>query len=443
MNQHSPLVRAFATAILFGTIAAGWTPSAWGQDPAPMDPFPDSILSACPPAPAPGPLYLKKGDRLAICGDSITEQKIYSRLIETYLTVCVPDLKVTVRQYGWSGETAEGFLRRMTNDCLRFKPTIATTCYGMNDFKYRPYDDANGTWYEERYAAVAQAFKAADARVVLGSAGCVGKVASWVKTAGGTVVDHNASLARFRNHALAIAEREGVRFADVFRPLVIAGREGRRQFGPDFAIAGKDGVHPGGAGHLVMAYAYLKAMGLDGDLGAIRVDLKAGKAEAAGGHRVDGVQDGVVTLTSHRYPFCVNGSTNTDDSIRAGAALVPFHADLNRLTLIVRNGTAARYRITWGTESRSYAAARLAEGVNLAGEFAVNPFSEAFVRVDAAVGAKQAYETEQIKKIFHGPEGKADMEAAVKRTEEIRAPLATAIETAFVPVTHTLKIEAE
>src|SRR4051812_6869341 len=53
------------------------------------------------PAPQPAGLVLKNGDRLAICGDSITEQKMYSRLMETYLTVCVPDLGITVRQYGW------------------------------------------------------------------------------------------------------------------------------------------------------------------------------------------------------------------------------------------------------------------------------------------------------------------------------------------------------
>ena len=49
-------------------------------------------------APRPPGLLLKKGDRLAICGDSITEQKMYSRIIETYLTVCMPDLNVSVRQ---------------------------------------------------------------------------------------------------------------------------------------------------------------------------------------------------------------------------------------------------------------------------------------------------------------------------------------------------------
>lgn len=34
------------------------------------------------------------------------------------------------------------------------------------------------------------------------------------------------------------------------------------------------------------------------------------------------------------------------------------------------------------------------------------------------------------------------MEAAVKKTEAERAPLAAAIKTAFVPVTHTIRIEA-
>src|SRR5215831_491023 len=88
-------------------------------------------------APQPSELLLRPGDRLAICGDSITEQKMYSRLMEDYLTMCVPQLEVSVRQYGWSGERAPGFLARMTNDCLRFHPTIATTCYGMNDHEYR------------------------------------------------------------------------------------------------------------------------------------------------------------------------------------------------------------------------------------------------------------------------------------------------------------------
>ena len=65
-------------------------------------------------------------------------------MLETYPTACLPELEITCRQYGWSGEQAAGFLKRMENDVLRFKPTIATTCYGMNDFRYVPYDEARG-----------------------------------------------------------------------------------------------------------------------------------------------------------------------------------------------------------------------------------------------------------------------------------------------------------
>src|SRR2546425_9370968 len=131
----------------------------------PNDPFFAKFNPKATPKPA--GLLLQKGDRLAICGDSITEQKMYSRIVETYLTVCVPELEITARQYGWSGETASGFLARMTNDCLRFKPTIATTCYGMNDHRYRAYEESIGKLYREKQTAIVRAFKAHGARVVL------------------------------------------------------------------------------------------------------------------------------------------------------------------------------------------------------------------------------------------------------------------------------------
>src|SRR4051794_12549055 len=128
--------------------------SAQTSDQRPYEP----ALEKFRPSDAPKPfgLVLRPGDRLAICGDSITEQKMDSRLMEDYLTMCVPDLNVTVRQYGWSGERAPGFLARMTNDCLRFKPTIATTCYGMNDHEYRPYEDRIGQTYREKSKAIVE-----------------------------------------------------------------------------------------------------------------------------------------------------------------------------------------------------------------------------------------------------------------------------------------------
>src|SRR5436190_6160292 len=92
---------------------------------------------------------LEKGDLLAICGDSITEQKLYSVFIEDYLLMCRPDLNVRSMQFGWGGETSWGFLARMENDVLRFKPTIATTCYGMNDGGYAALSQERGNHYRQ------------------------------------------------------------------------------------------------------------------------------------------------------------------------------------------------------------------------------------------------------------------------------------------------------
>ncbi len=162
-----------------------------------LEPLPDHPhFSAFKPlkAPAREEPVLRHGDRVAICGDSITEQKMYSRIMETYLTVCVPQLDVTVRQFGWSGERAPGFYSRMANDVLRFEPTLATTCYGMNDHLYRPYTEEIGRVYRDNALAIIKDFKRQGVRVIQGSAGTVGKMPSWVRSAQGTVEDLNLGL---------------------------------------------------------------------------------------------------------------------------------------------------------------------------------------------------------------------------------------------------------
>lgn len=391
-------------------------------------------------APLPTGLWLKSGDRLAICGDSITEQKMYSRILETYLTVCVPQWGIKVRQYGWGGETAPGFLARMTNDCLRFKPTLVTTCYGMNDHGYRAYEPPIGQRYREATTAILRSFKQAGARVVLGSPGCVGPKVPWSKS---TSEEMNLNLCTLRNLDIETAAMENVRFADVFWPMFTAGFDAQRKYGADYLIAGKDAVHPDWAGHLVMAYAFLKSLGLDGHIGSFHVDLANDRATVSPGHKVRGWSKGELTLRSTRYPFCAAGDLNRDNSIRSGMTLVGFNPELNRLMLTVTGASAGQYKVTWGETTRTYSAAQLAQGINLAEDFVTNPFSEPFKKVDDAVAAKQAYETRQIKTLFHGDEARLEMDGTVALTEKVRTRLAKAITAAFVPVTHTIRIVAE
>jgi lysophospholipase L1-like esterase len=417
-------------------------------------------------APTPSGLVLKMGDRLAICGDSITEQRMYSRLMEDYLTMCVPQLKVSVRQFGWSGEKVPGFLARMTNDCLRFQPTIATTAYGMNDFEYRPYEDRIGLAYETNSAKMVDVFKTHRVRVILGAPSDVSKMPSWVKSASGTVDDLNLSLCQLRNIDVELSRKERVGFADVFWPMLTGGFVGRQRYGTNYGIPGNDGVHPHWAGHTLMAYAYLKALGLDGDIGTFTVDLKRNKMKVSKGHQVVSSKPGEYEIESSRYPFCPcvpaaqtpasypvcgQDDLDSDNSIASGMILVPFNQELNRLTLLVKNASASRYQITWGGESKTFPAEELAKGINLAAEFHANPFGEAFAKVDAAVAAKQAYETKEMKDLFR-PAGNhrptmsqiiAQTEQVVGEAEKEHAVLAEAVEAAFLPVRHVIEIIAQ
>jgi lysophospholipase L1-like esterase len=425
MKRQLALALSFALTTTFLSAATALVP------PKPDEPF----FAKFNPKPAPQPegLLLKKGDKLAIIGDSITEQKMYSRVMETYLTVCVPQLEITARQYGWGGETAPGFLSRMTNDCLRFEPTIATTCYGMNDHGYRAYEPQIGDRYRKAQTAIVKSFKANGVRVVLGSPGCVSKKAEAL----------NLNLCELRNIDIDLAAQEQVAFADVFWPMLTAERVAKARYSTGYAIAGNDGVHPGWSGSFVMAYAFLRAFGLDGEIGTYTVDLGAGTAKASAGHEVVSAKAGELQIKSTRYPFCATGDVKSDNSIRSAMTLVPFNQELNRLMLIAKNGAAQNYKVTWGENSKSYTAAQLAAGVNLAEDFAVNPFSKAFEKVEAAVLAKQNYETTQIKTMFHGLEFKLEPETMTKLTERVRAPLAANIAKSFAPVTHTIQITAE
>jgi hypothetical protein len=252
------------------------------------------------------------------------------------------------------------------------------------------------------------------------------------------------NLCELRNIDIDLAQSEGVGFADVFWPMFTRDYSAREKYGKDYAVAGKDGVHPGWAGQLVMAYAFLKGLGLDGEIGTYTIDVAHSKATVSKGHELLSFKDGVAEIKSERYPFCAAGGDVTkDDNIRSGMTLVPFNEDLNRLMLVVKNPSAQNYKVTWGAATKTFSSEQLSKGVNLAAEFETNPFSEAFKKVDEAVAAKQNYETRQIKELFHGPEGHADKEMTADLTEKTRSPLAKKIHEVFVPVTHTLSISPE
>ncbi len=339
---------------------------------------------------------LQQGDRLAIIGDSITEQKLYSKFIETYLLACYPELDIQCFQFGWGGERAPGFASRMENDLVPWKPTVVTTCYGMNDGSYRAYDDSIGKTYELGMRQIIDRMKRLGATVVVGSPGVVDSF-TWQPNNPDIDKIYNANLQQLGQIAGRLAQENGFPYADVFGAMQKTMVAAKATLGEEYPVAGGDGVHPGANGHLVMAYAFLKALGLDGDLGSITLDLGSGKADTTGGHQVISSADGSLEIESTRYPFCFNGDAKDPSGTASILPFSSFNQDLNRLTLKVKNLNSSNADVTFGKSTKSFTKEQLQAGVNLAAEFLDNPFVDQFNRVLIEVAQKQNYETSIIK----------------------------------------------
>jgi len=400
------------------------------------------------PRPPHVPLALQKGDRLLLIGDSITEAPRHAQMLETYLTVCRPELEVQVRNIGKGGETAEGFLGRIDSECLSHQPTVATVCYGMNDAGYVNDNHAAADKYNIAMQAILEKLKAAGVRIVLASPGCMDRLPPWqfVHDLHGTLDGLNTSLLYIRDYTAAIAEAEKLPFVDHFWNLYQARLTALENYGPEYSVCGKyDGVHPAWAGHVVMLYGYLKAFGFDGNLGDFTIDLAAKTAAADAGHVFRSERENTYTFTSSRYPFCADGLPDRDWSVRSGMRLVPFHRDFNRLTLKVTGLAAPRYRVAWMDEKshyeewHMYSAEELTAGINLAGDFHLNPFSIPFQRVDDLVFQKQEIETGETWHVWEN-EGQS-VAGGPADFERRRAELIKSIRKARLPVTHNIRIE--
>lgn len=382
--------------------------------------------------------------RVAIIGDSITEQKLYSKFIETYLLACTGRSDIHCFQFGWGGETASGFSNRLENDLSVFKPTVATTCYGMNDGRYVPYADAIGADYEKWMRLVLTKLKAVGVtQIVAGSPGVVDS--KYFVKAGASADQYNDSLAHLRDIDRKLASEFHSGFADVHQEMLDAMVAAKAKLGADYDVGGRDGVHPGPNGHLLMAAAFLKGLGLDGNIGEITVDMKGGSS-ASDGHRATG-SNGNAELESRKWPFCFDAAT------RSILPFCQFNEQLNRLTLRVKNLDAATAKVTWGGESKEFTKEQLTTGINLAAEFAKTPFDAPFANLINAVRLKQEYETPMIKGLITNfrnfakdAQDDAEFGAALEvlKTKMLakQSKLDAAARQFITPVKHSLKVEA-
>jgi hypothetical protein len=184
--------------------------------------------------------------------------------------------------------------------------------------------------------------------VVVGSPGVVDS-----KFFGGgseRAVVYNDNLAHLRDIARDLTKEYDLAFANVHDTMFHVMPVAKKALGDTYPIGGQDGVHPNPNGQLLMAYAFLKALKVDGNIGAITID--GDKAEASDGHKILRHANHEIEIQSSRYAVCFNGDQKSPSSPRSVLPFIPFQQDLNRFTLTVKGLTAGKaksvfdYRLT-------------------------------------------------------------------------------------------------
>jgi len=298
------------------------------------------------------------GDRVVLLGDSITEQRLYTTVIEAYTLARFPQWKLSFRNIGWGGDTAQGGLGRAPRDMMPLKPTFVTIDFGMNDHGYRAYDENIFKNYIEKQTGLVSLLKSASARVALVTPQPIED-----KRPDPDKDVRNESLRKMSDGLREIATKEGVLFADQFDPYMAVMLKAR-QADPAVTIGGGDAVHPGPVGHTIMAWAILKALGAPAAVSSAEVNGTTGKVVSATGCKITDakVAAGVVSFTRKdaALPMPI------DPSAEPVTKLIPLLADLSRYELKVTGLTAPKYQLLIDDKPATVLTAQeLAQGCNL------------------------------------------------------------------------------
>jgi hypothetical protein len=360
--------------------------------------------------PTSGATLLKENDHLAFIGDAVTSDLGYTVCLEDYLIACQQVPGLNMQQFGWCGATSpDEFVGHVTPDLMPFKPTVATIFF--------PSDGKDPEGRRTAETNLVDALKKAGVqRIVLGSPLCKD---FHQDAAGGEA--YNQKLQAIADIDKDVATKEGVVYADVFGATLAAMKSSKAKFGPDY-IFNNTGGHPEKYHtSLVIAYAFLKALGCDGDLGTITADFATQKADATGGHTVATFADQTLMVQSKTYSFCFPGYPFLNIGNDPFIDSFPFNQDLNRLTLVVKNLPTPGAKIIWndgswtGEHMHDYTADELAKGVNLAADIE-SPFTKRFP--DISFSVVEQLEKQQMAGIAHmagkpDPAAEAGAEAAL------------------------------
>jgi lysophospholipase L1-like esterase len=316
------------------------------------------------------PFLLKNGDTVVFYGDSITDQRLYTTFAETYAVTRFPNLVVKFVHSGWGGDRVTGggggpINVRLQRDVYPYKPTVMTIMLGMNDGRYKAFDEQIFDTYANGMKDIVTNVKTTipGIRITLIEPSPYDDVTRPPVFAEG----YNSVLVRYGAFLKDFAARDNMNFADLNTSVVkelgkanAIDPEGAKKLLPDR-------VHPGPGGHLLMAKALLESWNAPSIVTSVEMDAEAGSATRSENTSITGVKtEGALSWdqTDKALPMPL-------DMKDAGVALAVRSSDvveaLNQELLRVSGLTGESYRLKIdGEDMGAFTKAQLSDGINLA-----------------------------------------------------------------------------
>jgi len=223
------------------------------------------------------PFYLHENDTVLFYGDSITEQRFYTGLVEVYVATRFPHMPIQFFSAGVGGDRVTGggggpIDLRLSRDVFPQKPTVVTIMLGMNDGGYGPLTPEVESAYTQGYEHILDSIrqKLPGTRITLLGPSAFDDVTRPVTIPGG----YNATLTQLSEIDRRLAQKHGDTFIDLNAPFVDSLKRGLAIDPLATELLIPDRVHPEPAAHWFMAAAILKGWNAPAIVSSVAIDAE-------------------------------------------------------------------------------------------------------------------------------------------------------------------------
>ena len=347
-----------------------------------------------------------------------------------------PNLDIRFTNCGWSGDRVTGggggdAKTRIEKDFKPSNPTVVTVFLGMNDGGYTPWSEEKDAAFATGYDKLIQLMLAAapKARYTLIQSSAYDDFAH-------SDNHYNEVLTKMGLHVKELASKYKFDYADFNTPLADVLKQAFANDPQNAPSLVRDRIHPGEAGHLVLAAALLKAWNAPSLVSEVTIDGKTGTVSQALGAKVTKTGTLEWKETDSVIPMPFNFG---DPAVRLVVQSSDVMQSLNDEMLTVTGLDSGTYSLSIdGNEVAKVSADDLSKGLSLAR--LPTPMMLQSVKVASMVFQKvrlAMFNWRQVRRDL-SPVGSTD--AASREMQKLEDELVVKTRKAAAPVQHTFSL---